>query len=159
VEIHETSEIRTGSRAQRKATPPKTETPERQGTRGEPAFGDLGAYYFHCAINSFDSKNYWAAVEYCKKALTHREESKFYRLMAKSLAIHQAFRGEAMDAYRRALEIDPESIAIEREIADLYFADGNFALARARYMNILKKNPEDLHCQQQLKAIARSLKS
>jgi PAS domain S-box-containing protein len=120
-----------------------------------PAGKDLALYYYQCAINSFESKNYWAAVEYCRKALELKQEGRIYRLMGNALATHQAFHHEAMEAYKKALERDPKSFIIERDIADLYFKTGHFALARSRYQNVLKKNPNDQHSQQQLKEIAR----
>jgi PAS domain S-box-containing protein len=116
---------------------------------------DLAMYYYQCAINSFDSKNYWAAVEYCRKALDLKQEARIYRLMGNALATHHAFHHEAMEAYKNALQKDPKSFVIERDIADLYFQTGNYALARSRYQAVLKKNPEDQHSQQRLKEVAR----
>ena len=121
----------------------------------QPAGKDLALYYYRCAISSFESKNYWAAVEYCRKALELREEARIYRLMGAALSTHPAFRHEAMDALKKALEKAPKSSVIERDIADLYFLTDNYALARSRYQNVLKKNPEDQHSQQKLKEIAR----
>jgi hypothetical protein len=120
-----------------------------------PAGKDLGMYYYQCAINSFESKNYWAAVEYCRKALESKKEGRIYRLMGNALATHRAFHHEAMEAYKKAQEKDPKSFVIERDIADLYFQTGNYALARSRYQAVLKKNPEDQHSQQRLKEILR----
>ena len=120
-----------------------------------PQIKDLAHYYYQCAVHSFESKNYWAAVEYCKKALDLKKEARIYRLMGNSLATHQAFYHEAMDAYKKGLEQDPNSYGIERDIADLYFVTGNYALARSRYLNVAKKNPEDQHSQDRLKEIAR----
>lgn len=116
---------------------------------------DLGLFYYQCAIDSFSSKNYWASVEYCRKALEHRQEARIYRLMGNALATHQAFRHEAMEAYKRALEIDPDNSIIERDIADLYYLSGSYALARLRYQNVLKTNADDQHSQERLKEIAK----
>jgi serine/threonine protein kinase/PAS domain-containing protein len=125
-------------------------------TRMAPPTGkELAMYYYQCAVNSFASKNYWAAVEYCRKALELKQEGRIYRLMGNALATHRAFHHEAMEAYRNALQRDPKSFIIEREIGDLYFQTGNYALARSRYQAVLKKNPEDQHSQQRLKEIIR----
>jgi PAS domain S-box-containing protein len=123
-----------------------------------PQVSDLGQYYYQCAVSSFESKNYWATVEYCRKALTLKDEARTFRLMAKALATHEAFRHEAMEAYKKALEIEPSNIMIEKEMADLYYETGSYALARSRYQNVLKRNPDDQHSQQQLKEIARQNK-
>lgn len=129
--------------------------PQRPAAPAPPAVKDLGMYYYRCAISSFESKNYWAAVEYCRKALEVKQEARIYRLMGRALATHPAFRREAMDAFKKALEKDPLSFTIERDIADLYFVTDNYALARSRYQNVLKKNPEDQHSQNKLKEIAK----
>ena len=123
--------------------------------KADPSGKDLAMYYYQCAINSFESKNYWAAVEYCRKALELKQEGRIYRLMGNALATHRAFHHEAMDAYKKALQKDPRSFIIERDIADLYFQTGNYALARSRYQAVLLKNPEDHHSQLRLKEIAR----
>jgi PAS domain S-box-containing protein len=116
---------------------------------------DLGMFYYQCAINSYASKNYWASVEYCRKALEHRQEARIYRLMGNALATHDAFRHEAMEAYKRAMEIEPSNSIIERDIADLYFLTQSYALARLRYQNVVRKNPNDHHSQNRLKEIAK----
>ncbi len=134
---------------------PNPEAPAFPTRAQGPVGNELALYYYQCAINSFDSKNYWAAVEYCRKALELKQESRIYRLMGNALATHQAFHHEAMEAYKKALEKDPKSFAIERDIADLYFLTGNYALARSRYQNVLQKNPKDQHSEQKLKEIAR----
>ena len=63
--------------------------------------------------------------------------------MGEALATHPAFRHEAMDAYKKALEIEPGNLASERDIAELYFLTGNFALARSRFQAVLDRNPRD----------------
>jgi tetratricopeptide (TPR) repeat protein len=75
--------------------------------------------------------------------------------MGNALATHPSFRHEAMEAYRKAQDLDPNSFAIERDIADLYFVTQSYALARTRYQNALKKNPDDQHVQERLKEIAK----
>ncbi len=119
---------------------------------------DLGLYYYQCAVKSSEEKNYWAAVEYCRKALTYRQEVRIYRLMGVALATHPAFRHEAMDAYKKALEIDPGNLATEREIAELYFLTGNFALARSRYQAVLDRNPHDERAIRRLEEIQKKKK-
>jgi tetratricopeptide (TPR) repeat protein len=121
----------------------------------DPTTRDLGMFYYQCAIDSFASKNHWACVEYCRKALEHRQEARIYRLMGNALATHEAFRHEAMEAYKRALEIDPKNLVIERDIADLYFLTRSYALARLRYQNVVRKDPNDHHAQNRLKEIAK----
>jgi tetratricopeptide (TPR) repeat protein len=138
--------------------PPPVQEPSRldpPSRVGIPTVKDLALYYYQCAINSFDSKNYWAAVEYCRKALELKQEGRIYRLMGNALATHRAFHHEAMEAYKKGLEKDPKSYIIERDIADLYFLTGNYALARSRYQNVLTKNPDDPHSQLRLKEITR----
>ena len=75
--------------------------------------------------------------------------------MGNALATHEAFRHEAMEAYKRAMEIDPNNSVIERDIADLYFLTQSYALARLRYQNVVRKNPDDHHSQSRLKEIAK----
>ena len=132
---------------------PSTEAESSPQKTNVPSVKDLALYYYQCAIQSFESKNYWAAVEYCRKALELKKESRIYRLMGNALATHQAFYHEAMDAYKKGLESDPKSTIIERDIADLYFLTGNYALARSRYSNVVKKNPDDQHSRSRLKEI------
>lgn len=142
----------------REEEPPPVQEPSRldpPSRVGIPTVKDLALYYYQCAIHSFDSKNYWAAVEYCKKALELKQEGRIYRLMGNALATHRAFHHEAMEAYKKGLEKDPKSYIIERDIADLYFLTGNYALARSRYQNVLRKNPDDPHSQLRLKEITR----
>ncbi len=130
--------------------------PERRpGTPDKTNGKDLGLYYYRCAIQSLESKNHWAAVEYCRKALEFRKEARIYRLMGNALATHRAFHHEAMEAYKKAQEKDPGNPVIERDIADLYFLTESYALARARYQNVLQKNPEDKHSIEKLKEIAK----
>ena len=116
---------------------------------------DPSAYYLQCAASSYASRNYWATVEFCKKALATRQDSRIYRLMGNALSTHPAFRHDALDAYKKALELDPDNPAIERDIADLYFDTGNYALARAKYETALKLDPLDIHSQERLKEIKR----
>jgi len=119
---------------------------------------DLGMYYYQCAVKSVGDKNHWAAVEYCRKALEYRKEARIYRLMGEALATHPAFRHEAMDAYKRALEIDPGNLATERDVAELYFLTGNFALARSRFQAVLDRNPRDEQAKKRLAEIQKKKK-
>ncbi len=119
---------------------------------------DLGLFYYQCAVKSSADKNYWAAVEYCRKALTYRKELRIYRLMGEALATHPAFRHEAMAAFKQALEIDPGNLATERDIAELYFLTGNFALARSRYEAVLDRNPRDQQAIKRLEEIQKKKK-
>ncbi len=116
--------------------------------------GDLCTYYTHCAIKSFEEKNYWSCVEYCRKALDHRQDASVYRLMGRALATHTPLRHEAVEAYKKALALAPGNIGIERDLADLYFDKGDMAHAKSRYESILKMNPADQHSAKRLQIIA-----
>jgi tetratricopeptide (TPR) repeat protein len=116
---------------------------------------DLGQYYFHCAKISFERKNNWAAVEYCRKALEHRKDSRIYQLMGDALATHPSFRHEAMDAYKRALELSPLDSGIHRAVADLYYATGSYALAKSRYQVVLRLRPDDEVSRKRLEELDR----
>jgi hypothetical protein len=80
---------------------------------------DPGVYYTHCAIKSFEQSNYFACIEYCKKALEYRQDPGVYRLMGKALASNPKFLNEAMQAYKKALSLSPGNAGIERDLADL----------------------------------------
>jgi PAS domain S-box-containing protein len=97
------------------APPPVPPTPD---VDSRPAV-DPGVYYTHCAVKSFEQSNYFACVEYCKKALEHRQDPGVYRLMGKALASNPKFRDEAMKAYKQALSLSPGNAGIERDLADL----------------------------------------
>ncbi|HMD80054.1 MAG TPA: DUF4388 domain-containing protein, partial [Anaerolineales bacterium] len=60
-----------------------------------PSTADLGTYYTHCAVKSFEQKNFWACVEYCRKAVQHRQDPNVYRLLGRALATHVRLRNEA----------------------------------------------------------------
>jgi tetratricopeptide (TPR) repeat protein len=80
---------------------------------------DSAVYFTHCAVKSFEQNNFWACVEYCKKALEYRQDAGVYRLMGKALAAHPQFQEEAAEAYRRALALSPGNVGIERDLAEL----------------------------------------
>ena len=119
--------------------------------------GDLCTYYTHCAIKSFEERNYWSCVEYCRKALDHRQDPNVYRLMARALATHSPLRHEAVEAYKQALILAPNNIGIERDLADLYFDLGEMVQAKSRYESILKSNPGDQHTTKRLQEINRQV--
>jgi len=125
-------------------TEPKIEVPVTA-----PA-GDLCTYYTHCAIKSFEERNYWSCVEYCRKALDHRQDSSVYRLMGRALATHTPLRHEAVEAYKKALALAPNNIGIERDLADLYFDLGDMSQAKSKYELLLKMNPADPHATKRL---------
>jgi tetratricopeptide (TPR) repeat protein len=106
-------------------------------------------------VKSFEEKNYWACVEYCRKALDHRQDANVYRLMGRALATHARFRTEALDAYNRALALAPDNAGIERDIADLYFAMVDLAQAKVKYEGLLRQNPGDVHAARRLQEIAK----
>ena len=116
---------------------------------------DQCTYYTHCAVKSFEEKNYWASVEYCRKALEHRQDANVYRLMGRALATHPRFQRDALDAYQKALALSPENIGIERDIADLYFQRGSLEIAKRKYEDILTKNPSDPHALRRLQEILK----
>jgi serine/threonine protein kinase/CheY-like chemotaxis protein len=120
--------------------------------------GDLGTYYYQCAVKSYTNKNYWAAVEYCKKAIEHKKDSKTYQLMGKALATHPAFKHEAMEAFKQALDMDPTNELVERDIADLYYSTGNYALAKTKYLTFLKLRPSDEHANNRLEEVQKKTK-
>ncbi|HJZ10539.1 MAG TPA: protein kinase, partial [Acidobacteriota bacterium] len=132
------------------------ESPKPASTRIQS--NDLGLYYYQCAVNSYESKNNWAAVEYCKKALQYRTEGKIYLLMGNALATHPSFRHEALEAYRKALELSPVDSGIQRAMGDLYYSVGSFALARSRYHEAVKLNPHDEHSKSQIVEIKHKKK-
>lgn len=117
--------------------------------------GDLCTYYTHCAVKSFEERNYWSCVEYCRKALDHRPDPGVYRLMARALATHAPLRHEAVEAYKQALSLAPNNIGIERDLADLYFDLGDMVQAKSRYESILKMNPPDPHATRRMQEINR----
>jgi tetratricopeptide (TPR) repeat protein len=118
---------------------------------------DPGTYYYNCASDSYNNKNYWACVEYCKKALEHKKDPQIYNLMGMAFATHLKFRHEALNAFQKALEIDPRKADIYNNIADLYFFTENYALARANYQKVLKLKPNQ-HAEERLEEIAQKLK-
>jgi PAS domain S-box-containing protein len=117
--------------------------------------GDLGTYYTHCAVKSFEQKNYWACVEYCRKAVEHRQDPNVYRLMGRALATHVRLRNDALDAYTKALALAPNDAGIERDMADLYFDAGNLVLAKNKYEGVVRQNPGDQHSIKRLQEISR----
>jgi tetratricopeptide (TPR) repeat protein len=120
-----------------------------------PTTADLGTYYTHCAVKSFEQKNYWACVEYCRKAAGHRQDANVYRLMGRALATHVRLRDEALEAYNRALALAPNDAGIERDIADLHYEAGNLLLAKTKYEMLIKMNPGDQHLSKRLQEISR----
>ena len=114
---------------------------------------EIAKYYYNCALESFHQKNYWATVEYCHKTLSHKKDPRAYRLMGNAFATHPKFRLEAMEAYKRALEIDPNSPQTIRDIADLYYSTGTYALAKARYQDVLNLDPDNSYATKKLEEI------
>lgn len=115
------------------------------------------SYYQKCAEESFGSKNYWATVEYCKKALEYKKDATIFSLMGNAFATHPKFRAEAMEAYKKALQMDPDNALIFRDIADLYFVTGSLKLAKSRYEDALKLDPRDEHSKTRIAEISKKL--
>lgn len=116
---------------------------------------ESAAHYVRLAAQSFQSNNYYATVEYCRKALEHKKEAGTYELMGEAFATHPKFKREAMEAYKKALEIAPKRVQTHRGIADLYFTTGDYALARGKYQEVLKMIPDDEHCLRRLAEIKK----
>jgi len=138
-----------------KPAPPKVEPPPQPElatitSMKIPSKDDLAKYYLNCANDSFQQKNYWATVEYCNKALEHKKDPKIYRLMGNAFATHPKFRLEAMNAYKKAMEIAPEDWHTIRDIADLYYASGSNVLAEARYKDVIGFDPDNSHATRRL---------
>jgi tetratricopeptide (TPR) repeat protein len=138
-----------------KPAPPKVEPPPQPEpstivSKKIPSKDELARYYLNCALDSFQQKNYWATVEYCSKALEHKKDPKIYRLMGNAFATHPKFRLEAMNAYKRAMEIDAQDWLTIRDIADLYYASGSNVLAEARYKEVLQLDPDNNHAAHRL---------
>ncbi|MCI0417443.1 protein kinase [bacterium] len=142
------------SHSQPKPAPPKVEPPPPEEpampTAKIPSKEEIAKYYFNCALDSFEQKNYWATVEYCNKLLEHKKDANAYRLMGNAFATHPKFKLEAMNAYKKALEIDPEDWHTIRDIADLYYSTGSHVLAKARYKDVLDMNPDNTHAARRL---------
>jgi PAS domain S-box-containing protein len=111
---------------------------------------EMAKYYYNCALDSFNQKNYWGTVEYCNKSLEHKKDPRVFRLMGNAFATHPKFRGEAMEAYKKALEFDPENPQTIRDIADLYYSTGSKSLAKARYQDVLSIDPDNSHATRRL---------
>jgi len=135
-----------------------TEEPSSPSQRPRSAVEDPGLYYYRCAVESHKNKNYWACVEYCKKALEYRKDASIYDLMGQAFSTHLKFRHEAMDAFQKAIEMDPTNPKIIRNMADLYFYTANYALARAKYQEVLKFDSTDEHSKARLGEIAIKMK-
>jgi PAS domain S-box-containing protein len=149
--------------APKKPVPKKTE-PEKialvpqpasppQGPQRKQDAVDPAKYYAQCAKQSFAQKNYWATVEYCKKSLEVRKDPVIFQLMGNAFSTHPKFRQESLEAYKQAMEMDPLNASVQRDMGDLYFAAGSYALARARYEEALKLDPQDLHATERLSEI------
>ncbi|MGH9857154.1 MAG: DUF4388 domain-containing protein, partial [Acidobacteriota bacterium] len=93
----------------------------------QPAY--LVDQYCRQAAEDYGNGLYWSAVQHCKKALECKEDFRIYHLMGKALAKHQGFKYDAMKALKSALELKPENVLIQKDIADLYLSCGNIALA------------------------------
>lgn len=115
------------------------------------------SYYQRCAEESFHNKNYWAAVEYCKKALEYKKDATVFSLMGNAFASHPKFRAEAMEAYKKALQMDPNNPVIFRDIADLYYDTGSLKLAKSRYEDALMLDPRDEHSKTRIAEISKKL--
>ena len=150
----------TGKKAPASKIGPSISTTEEQQSNQRPqsSVEDPGFYYLRCAIESYKNKNYWACVEYCKKALEYRKDANIYDLMGQAFSTHLKFRHEAMDAFQKAIEMDPTNPKIIRNMADLYFFTANYALAKAKYQEVLKFLPKDEHSKDRLDEIAIKLK-
>jgi PAS domain S-box-containing protein len=138
-----------------KPAPPKVEPPPQPEmatitSAKIPSKEEIAKYYLNCALDSFQQKNYWATVEYCNKALEHKKDPKVYRLMGNAFATHPKFRLEAMNAYKKAMEIDAQDWHTIRDIADLYYATGSNVLAEARYKDVLGMDPDNSHATRRL---------
>jgi PAS domain S-box-containing protein len=114
-------------------------------------------YYQRCASESFNNKNYWASVEYCKKALEFGKNAEIFALMGKAFATHPKFRTEAMEAYKKALQLEPQNPEILRDMGDLYFTTASYKLARSKYQDALKYSPDDKHSKKRLAEISRKI--
>jgi cytochrome c-type biogenesis protein CcmH/NrfG len=78
--------------------------------------------------------------------------------MGKALATHPAFKHEAMEAFKKAEDLDPFNLSVQRDVADLYLSTGNIALAKAKYETFLKLAPDDEAAKKRLQEIKRRKK-
>lgn len=145
----------TAPKAQIPALEPQPQSPSAPALRTQEATAN---YYIRLAGQSFRSQNYYATVEYCKKALEFKKDAGTFELMGDALATHPKFRFEAMDAYKMALELNPANVYIQRSIADLYFTNANYALAKSKYKEFLRMVPDDQHSIERLAEIAKRYK-
>jgi PAS domain S-box-containing protein len=141
-----------------KAAPTVLSPSEDVASAPRPNVEDPVFYYQRCAMESYKNKNYWACVEYCKKALELRKDPDIYDLMGQAFSTHQKFRHEAMEAFEKAIEMDPVNSRIIRNIADLYYLSGNYAQALTKYQEVLRLNSKDDHSLERLDEINKKLK-
>jgi hypothetical protein len=108
------------------------------------------------AAEDFYQGNFWATVQNCKRALEHKQDFRIYHLMGKALAKHQGFRIDAMKAFKSAYELNPKSLGILKDMADLYLASDNKAMALFHYKKILAADPMDEQAKEKIKEIEHS---
>jgi PAS domain S-box-containing protein len=111
---------------------------------------EIAKYYYNCALESYNQKNYWATVEYCNKTLTHKKDARTYRLMGNAFSTHPKFRLQALEAFKKALELDPNNPQTISDVGDLYYTSGSHILAKARYQDVLNLEPGNSHAAERL---------
>jgi tetratricopeptide (TPR) repeat protein len=69
------------------------------------------------------------------------EDAKYHALLARSLATIPQYRNEAIEQYKRTLELDPWNVRVLLQFAELYEALQLPLNARALYSKVLKIDP------------------
>lgn len=64
--------------------------------------------YFQKAELEYDSGNYGKAAHFCREALQHYQDARYYHLLGASYARHPRFQRDAEEAFHKAIALAPE---------------------------------------------------
>ncbi len=104
-------------------------------------YPDMPEAYNLMADTYFAMGNKKAALKSLKKSLKIREN--FYALVGLGfMAYDKGEFGESAELYKRALEIEPDSIGTHFNLGDAYYNSGAFELAAKEFKWVLAKKPD-----------------
>lgn len=106
--------------------------------------GQIAEDYYHRAAKSYQSKNYYEAVQYLRSATQISPEvAKYWTQLGVVLSKNEQWRKEAEDSFHRAAEIDPSNAENHLYLAFLYKNSGLKLRAKKCFMNVLRLDPKN----------------
>ena len=107
----------------------------------ESIYVNLSSIYIEINNNSFEA-DYSLAISYSKKALSYNKDN-FFALNNFAICLFQELKlNEAIQAYKRVIEINPKFAEAYRNLGILYNYVGDYEKSEMNYEKSLKLEPE-----------------